>query len=70
MKTIAMLCLTAFAATICGSVILIKAGGWLATLSAILIICHYFISSALIMILVAGAEADKKRFKKEEDKKL
>lgn len=66
MRTIAMLCLTAFAAVICGSVILIKLGGWLATLSAILVICWYFLSSALIVILVAGAEADKKKRVKEE----
>lgn len=69
MRTIAILCLTAFAAVICGSVTLIKIGGWLSTLSAILIICWYFLSSALIVILVAGVEADKRKHEKEEAKR-
>ncbi len=70
MMTILMICLTAFAAVICGGVILIKLGGWLATLSAILIICHFFVSTAIIIILAADAETDKRKRMKEEAKKL
>ena len=70
MKTILMLFLTAFASVVCGSVLLIKAGGWLATLSAILIICYYFVSSALIMILIAGIETDKKKYRKTEEQNI
>ena len=65
MATITVIFATFFAAVVCGSVLLIQAGGWLAITAAVLILCHYFISLSLLVILIAGATERLKEKKKE-----
>ena len=57
--------IVSFAAVIFGAVSLIQVGGWLNTLSAILIILHFFISAGLMACLAAAALQYKKEQKKE-----
>lgn len=70
MATVVLIFLTAFAAVIYSAVAMIQIGGWLHILGAILLICHYFLSTSLIVILFAGAEAEKKKALKREATKL
>ena len=65
MGVLALLFLTFFTAVIIGAVLLIQLGGWLAILSAILIIFHFFVSSS---ILVCSMVLDKITKKKGEQK--
>lgn len=66
MGAILMIYLTLFAAVICGSVMLIQLGGWLAIISAVLIIIHFFITGALLVILGIASWAEKEKIKKQE----
>ena len=59
---ICLLTLTLFAATICGSVLLIQLGGWLAILSAVLIFASFFIEGVLLMLLGVAFWDTKKKF--------
>ena len=70
MGAIAMTFLTAFAAVICGAVLLIQIGGWLPILVAILIILYYFLSTGVLVILIAADVADKKKKMKEAAKRV
>ena len=69
MGALLLIYLTLFAAVICGSVILIQMGGWLAILSAVLIIIHFFITGALLVILGIASWAEKEKIKKQEAQK-
>ena len=69
MGALLLIYLTLFAAVICGSVILIQLGGWLAILSAVLIIIHFFITAALLVILGIASWAEKEKIKKQEAQK-
>lgn len=69
MGVLLLIYLTLFAAVICGSVILIQMGGWLAILSAVLIIIHFFITGALLVILGIASWAEKEKIKKQEAQK-
>jgi uncharacterized integral membrane protein len=69
MGALLLIYLTLFAAVICGSVILIQLGGWLAILSAVLIIIHFFITGALLVILGIASWAEKEKIKKQEAQK-
>lgn len=69
MGVLLLIYLTLFAAVICGSVILIQIGGWLAILSAVLIIIHFFITGALLVILGIASWAEKEKIKKQEAQK-
>lgn len=60
---------TFFAATCCGVVLLIQQGGWLATLSAILILMSYFITGSLALVGVAAAASYKEKYTKLLDNK-
>lgn len=59
--------IVSFAAVIFGAVSLIQVGGWLNTLSAILIILHFFITAGLMACLAAALQY-KKEQKKEGEK--
>lgn len=69
MGALLLIYLTLFASVICGSVILIQLGGWLAILSAVLIIIHFFITAALLVILGIASWAEKEKIKKQEAQK-
>ena len=56
-----------FAATIYASVILIQLGGWLTILSGLLLICSYFILSALSLVGAATLIKRSKGERKETD---
>ena len=68
MATITVIFSTFFAAIICGTVLLIQTGGWLAITAAILILCHYFITLSMLVILIAGAKERLDEKKKEKEK--
>lgn len=68
MATISLLFTTFFAAVVCGSVLLIRLGGWLAMVAAILILCQFFISLSLITILTVGSMKDRQKQKEKEQK--
>lgn len=70
MGTIALIFLTAFAAVVCGAVLLIQIGGWLPILTAILLILHYFLSTTMIIILFTAEAVDKRKKLKEEAGKV
>ena len=53
MGILGLIFLTGFAATVCGSVILIQMGGWLPILVAILLLLHYFFTLGATIILEA-----------------
>lgn len=65
MGIILMVFATFFAAIVCGTVLLIQSGGWLAIMAAILILCQYFISLGLIITLAAYGKINKKNSKEE-----
>lgn len=65
MGIILMIFATFFAAIVCGTVLLIQSGGWLAIMAAILILCQYFISLGLIITLAAYGKNNKKNSKEE-----
>lgn len=65
MGIILMVFATFFAAIVCGTVLLIQSGGWLAIMAAILILCQYFISLGLIITLAAYGKNNKKNSKEE-----
>lgn len=65
MGIILMIFATFFAAIVCGTVLLIQSGGWLAIMTAILILCQYFISLGLIITLAAYGKINKKNSKEE-----
>lgn len=67
MSIVIMPFIVSFAAVIFGAVSLIQVGGWLNTLSAILIILHFFISAGLMACLAATLQY-KKEQKKEGEK--
>lgn len=69
MGAICMIYLTLFAAVICGAVMLIKVGGWLAILSATFILIHFFITASLLVILGLNSWAEKNKSKRQEEKK-
>lgn len=60
MLTLLLIFLTAFVAAVCGAVILIKLGGWLAITAAIIILCYYFLSISIFVISI-GLDNLKKR---------
>lgn len=70
MGTIALIFLTAFAAVVCGAVLLIKLGGWLAIASAIVVIMYYFLSTSILIILFAADAFEKRRLKNKEEQKI
>lgn len=65
MRTLVLLLLTFFVGIVVGSVKLIQLGGWLAILSAILILIHYFLTFAFIIILMSAEEIKKKKIEEE-----
>lgn len=67
--TVLLYSITFFAATCCGAVLLIQLGGWLAILSAILILIFYFLTIAFAMISAGAAMTYKDRLKKVEGEK-
>ena len=67
MGALALIFITFFAAVICGAVMLIQLGGWLAILAAILILCHFFISLSLNVLFVAGSLKEKEKEKKKNE---
>ena len=69
MGILALIFLTFLAGIICGAVILIKIGGWLAILSAILIILYYFFSAGILVCAVTLDDLRKKDKMKREAKK-
>lgn len=69
MGILGLIYLTCFVAVIAGAVMLIQMGGWLAILSAILIIIHFFLTASLLVILgLASAKLKKQEIKKENEK--
>ena len=68
MATLTIIFLVSFLACMTGAVMLIKIGGWLAILSAILILIYYFVSTGAIVILGVAelAEMKKKKMKEQE----
>ena len=68
MGALVLIFLTFFIGIICGAIILIKIGGWLAILSAILIILYYFFSTGILVCAITLDDIRKKDKMKEEAK--
>lgn len=67
MTVLLLIFFTFFIAIVCGAVLLIQLGGWLAILAAILSVCYFFLSVSMILILGAGSVANKRQQKGENE---
>ena len=60
MKTLFVVILTGILSNIIGAVILIRVGGWLPTLVAILSLCFAMLISSLVVIAMGSVDSIKK----------
>ena len=64
MATLFMIFLVSLIASVTGAVILIKVGGWLAILSAVLILMYFFASASMVAIVMLTEAVSRKKDKK------